>query len=163
MSVLYILISVPMENVWIQTKVIIVNVCQGLRPRLMEAAGTRMNVSRVSVREEDAGTPWETLNVTALLDLIHLQTKDNVLTTMNVDRPECVPMETVSTWMELSSVSVCRGSSCRSQDCPVWILTSVWRIRGYVSRANVRTLRGRMFVFVRMGTFTRRTADFVGT
>ena len=72
----------------------------------MEAAGTRMNVSRVSVREEDAGTPRETLNVIAPLDLIHLQTKDNVLTTMNVDRPECVPMETVSTWMELSSVSV---------------------------------------------------------
>ena len=132
MSVLYIRICVPMENVSIQRKDIIVNVCLGSRPRLTEAAGTRMNVCKASVKEEDAETLKETLNVTALLDFIHLQTKDNVLTTTNVDRLECVPTETVSTWMELSSVNVCLDSSCRSQDCPVWILTSVWRIRGYV-------------------------------
>ena len=98
----------------------------------MEAAETRMNVFKDSVRAEDVGTLKGTLNVFVLQAFIHLQTRDNVLITMNADRRGCVPMETVSTWMEHLNVSVCQDSNFLSQDCLVWTLTSVWRIQEYV-------------------------------
>ena len=97
----------------------------------MEAAETRMNVSKDSVRAEDVGTLKGTLNVFVLQAFIHLQTRDNVLITMNADRRGCVPTETVSTWMEHLNVSVCQDSNFLSPDCLVWTLTSVWRIQEY--------------------------------
>ena len=77
----------------------------------MVSAKTLMSAEKVYVPMEGAGTRLDHLIANVQLDFTSQLMENNALITMNVNKQECVLMESVPTWMGLSSVIVMKASS----------------------------------------------------
>ena len=94
----------------------------------MVSAKTLMSVGKVFVPMAGAGTKLDHLIANVQLDFISQLMENNALITMNANKQECVPMESVPTWMDLSSVIVMKASNFPFLAFPVLMSMSAKKI-----------------------------------
>ena len=87
-----------------------------------------MSAGKVYVPMEGAETKLDHLTANVQLDFTCQLMENNALITMNANKQECVPMESVPTWMGLSSVIAMKASNFPFLAFPVLMLMNAKRI-----------------------------------